>query len=76
MGAPTLPLLTIDCQTPMILSSHIRYGGHMFIYLVHLTSGQSIRVVTSGDPTSHPAFYGRIASVETIGEEGRHLSLL
>ena len=48
----------------------------MFIYLVHLTSGQSIRVVTSGDPTSHPAFYGRIASVETIGEEGRHLSLL
>ena len=48
----------------------------MFIYLVHLTSGQTVRVVTSGDPTDHPTFFGRIASVETIGEEGRHLSLI
>lgn len=48
----------------------------MFVYLVHLTSGKSVRVVTSGDPTSHPAFYGRVESVETLGEEGKILSLI
>jgi len=48
----------------------------MFVYLVHLTNGQSVRVVTAGDPTDHPTFFGRIASVETLGEDGRLLSLV
>ncbi len=48
----------------------------MFVYLVHLTNGQSVRVVTAGDPTDHPSFYGRVADVETIGEDGRLLSLV
>lgn len=46
----------------------------MFIYLVTLTNGQTVRVETAGDPTDHPAFYGRVADVTTIGEVGRHLS--
>lgn len=48
----------------------------MFIYLVTLTNGRQIRVETAGDPTDHPAFYGRVANVETIGESGKHLSLV
>lgn len=48
----------------------------MFVYLVHLTNGQSVRVVTAGDPTDHPTFFGRVDSVETIGEDGRLLSLV
>lgn len=48
----------------------------MFVYLVHLTNGKSVRVVTAGDPTDHPSFYGRVADVETIGEDGRLLSLV
>ena len=48
----------------------------MFVYLVHLTSGKSVRVVTYGDPTDHPSFFGRVMSVETIGQEGRPLSLV
>ena len=48
----------------------------MFVYLVHLTNGRSVRVVTAGDPTDHPSFYGRVADVETIGEDGRLLSLV
>jgi hypothetical protein len=48
----------------------------MFVYLVHLTNGQSVRVVTAGDPTDHPSFFGRVADVETLGEDGRLLSLV
>ena len=48
----------------------------MFIYLVHLTNGKSVRVETAGDPTDHPAFYNRVASVETLGESGKLLSLV
>jgi hypothetical protein len=48
----------------------------MFVYLVNLTNGKSIRVVTDGDPTDHPSFFNRVVSVETIGEHGRLLSLV
>lgn len=47
-----------------------------FVYLVILTNGQEVRVTTAGDPTDHPAFYGRVESVVTIGEEGHLLSLV
>ena len=46
----------------------------MFIYLVTLTNGSTVRVETEGDPTVHPAFFGRVANVETIGESGKHLA--
>lgn len=45
----------------------------MFVYLVHMTNGKSVRVVSESDPTSHPTFHGRVASVETLGEAGLHL---
>jgi len=48
----------------------------MFVYLVHLTNGHSVRVVTAGDPTDHPSFFGRVADVETLGVEGQLLSLI
>lgn len=48
----------------------------MFIYMVHLSNGSSVRVETAGDPTDHPAFFNRVVSVETIGEVGKHLSLV
>ena len=44
-----------------------------FVYLVHLTDGKSVRIETAGDPTSHPAFHGRILDVETLGEAGLRL---
>lgn len=44
-----------------------------FVYLVHLTDGKSVRVETAGDPTSHPAFFGRVLDVETLGEAGLRL---
>ena len=44
-----------------------------FVYLVHLTDGRAIRVQTAGDPTSHPAFTGRVLDVETLGEAGLRL---
>jgi hypothetical protein len=46
----------------------------MFIYLVTLTNGSTVRVETAGDPTEHPTFFGRVANVETIGELGKHLA--
>ena len=46
----------------------------MFIYLITLTNGEIVRVVTEGDPTIHPSFFGRVSSVETIGEYGKHLA--
>ena len=48
----------------------------MYVYLVHLIDGRSVRVVTDGDPTDHPTFYGRVLDVETIGIEGQLLSLV
>ena len=45
----------------------------MFVYLVTLTNGQIVRVETSGDPTDHPSFFGRVATVETLGESGLKL---
>lgn len=48
----------------------------MFIYLVTLTNGKIVRVVTAGDPTVHPSFAGKVESVETLGEQGRLLSLV
>ena len=47
-----------------------------FIYIVILTNGQEVRVETAGDPTDHPAFYGRVADVVTIGPSRRYLSLV
>lgn len=44
-----------------------------FVYLVHLTNGKSVRIETAGDPTSHPAFHGRVLDVETLGEAGLRL---
>ena len=48
----------------------------MFTYIVTTTDGFTSRVTCEGDPTDHPAFFGRVSDVETLGEEGRHLSLL
>ena len=48
----------------------------MFVYLVNLTNGQSVRVETAGDPTDHPTFWGRVESVETLGESGKLLHLV
>jgi hypothetical protein len=48
----------------------------MFVYLVTLTSGQVVRVETAGDPTDHPTFFGRVLSVETLGESGKLLHLV
>ncbi len=45
----------------------------MFVYLVTLTTGQTVRVETAGDPTEHPAFFGRVLNVETLGMAGLHL---
>jgi hypothetical protein len=45
----------------------------MFVYLVTTTDGFVSRVVTDGDPTEHPAFWGRVANVETLGMEGELL---
>lgn len=45
----------------------------MFVYLVTLNDGRTVRVETDGDPTDHPTFWGRVASVETLGEAGLHL---
>lgn len=47
----------------------------MFVYIVTTTDGFRTRVVTDGDPTDHPAFWGRVSSVETLGEEGKLLTL-
>ncbi len=44
-----------------------------FVYLVHLTDGSAVRVETAGDPTSHPVFFDRVVSVETLGEAGLRL---
>ena len=40
----------------------------MFVYEITTTDGFVTRVTTAGDPTEHPAFYGRVLNVETLGE--------
>jgi hypothetical protein len=57
----------------MIALGHRKKGNEMFVYLVNLTNGKSVRVETAGDPTDHPAFYNRVVSVETLGMAGLHL---
>jgi len=52
------------------------YALAMFIYLITLTDERVIRVESDGDPTDHPTFYGRVVNVETLGEVGKHLSLV
>jgi hypothetical protein len=48
----------------------------MFIYLITLNDERVVRVESDTDPTDHPAFYGRVVNVETLGEVGKHLSLV
>lgn len=38
-----------------------------FVYEVTTTDGYVARVTTEGDPTEHPAFWGRVANVTTLG---------
>jgi hypothetical protein len=45
----------------------------MFTYLITLKDGRTVRIESAGDPTDHPAFYNRVASVETLGKAGLHL---
>ena len=45
----------------------------MFVYEITTTDGFVARVATDGDPTEHPAFYGRVLDVVTIGEARLHL---
>jgi hypothetical protein len=45
----------------------------MFVYLVTLNDGRTVRVESAGDPTDHPTFWGRVASVETLGMAGLYL---
>lgn len=52
------------------------YASLMFIYLITLNDERVVRVESNTDPTDHPAFYGRVVSVETLGEVGKHLSLV
>jgi hypothetical protein len=54
----------------------IERRNKMFVYLITLTSGQTVRVESAGDPTDHPTFFGRVLSVETLGESGKLLSLV
>lgn len=51
-------------------------GNLMFVYLVTTTDGYVSRIVTDGDPTDHPAFFGRVLNVETLGLEGELISLV
>ena len=45
-----------------------------FIYMVILTDGRAVRVITDGDPTDHPALFERVQSVITVGPvHSRHL---
>jgi hypothetical protein len=45
----------------------------MFVYEITTVDGFVTRVTTAGDPTDHPAFFGRVLNVETIGEAGIRL---
>jgi len=50
-----------------------RKGVVMFVYEITTTDGYVARVTTDGDPTDHPAFFGRVLDVVTIGKAGLHL---
>lgn len=45
----------------------------MFTYEITTTDGFVARVTTDGDPTDHPAFFGRVLNVTTIGPAGLRL---
>ena len=45
----------------------------MFTYEITTTDGFVARVTTDGDPTDHPAFFGRVLNVTTLGPVGLHL---
>ena len=45
----------------------------MFVYEITTTDGYVARITTAGDPTDHPAFFGRVLNVETLGEAGIRL---
>jgi hypothetical protein len=61
----------LQCQTPIIPLGQVE-RLQMFVYQITTTDGFVARVTTDGDPTEHPAFYGRVLDVETIGEAGLH----
>lgn len=54
-------------------SIDISKGNEMFAYLVTTTDGYSVRIETEGDPTDHPALWGRVANVQTLGLAGLSL---
>jgi hypothetical protein len=45
----------------------------MFTYDIETTDGFTARITTAGDPTDHPAFFGRVLNVTTIGPAGLRL---
>lgn len=45
----------------------------MFVYLVTLNDGRTVRIESDGDPTDHPSLWGRVYSVETLGKAGLYL---
>ena len=49
-----------------------------FVYIITTTDGFRTRVSVPADvdPTDHPAFWGRVADVETLGVDGELLSLV
>ena len=40
-----------------------------FVYLVTTTDGYVVRVTTAGNPEDHPALWGRVANIETLGKK-------
>ena len=62
---------------PQMSDPHARLlpkkGNEMFVYQITTTDGYVARVTCEGDPTEHPAFYGRVLDVVTIGEAGLNL---
>jgi hypothetical protein len=51
----------------------VKKGNTVFVYQITTTDGFVARVTCEGDPTEHPAFYGRVLNVETLGEAGLSL---
>jgi len=45
----------------------------MFTYEITTTDGYVVRIDSESDPTDHPAFYGRVLNVATLGPAGLHL---
>jgi hypothetical protein len=68
------PFLFLSMSDPHDKIKEINRKDKMFIYLITLTNGHVVRVESEGDPTEHPTFFGRVLSVETLGESGKHLA--